>query len=166
MHFKRLAAILGLAGLAFLAACGQKDDANAPGAYRLTAEANQKYLTENALKHGVIRRPSGLQYRVISEGHGEPVKSPGDLVTVTYRGALINGRVFDQTPPGQTAQFPVGGLIQGWVEALSLMKEGDEWEIVVPAEIGYGSRAAGEIPPNQTLVFTMKLVKVEHAPGP
>jgi FKBP-type peptidyl-prolyl cis-trans isomerase FklB len=115
------------------------------------------------MKHGVIRRPSGLQYRVIKAGTGQPVTSGDDMVTVTYRGALINGRVFDQTPPGQTASFPAGRLIAGWVEALSLMKEGDEWELVIPSELGYGARGAGaDIPPNQTLVFTLSLVKVQH----
>jgi FKBP-type peptidyl-prolyl cis-trans isomerase FklB len=83
------------------------------------------------------------------------------MVTVTYKGWLINGKVFDQTPPGQTATFPAGRLIPGWVEALSLMKEGDEWQLVIPSDLGYGARGAGaDIPPNQTLVFDMKLVAV------
>ena len=58
-----------------------------------------------------------------------------------------------------------GGLIPGWVEALKLMKTGDTWEIVVPADLGYGADGAGDaIPPSQTLVFTMALAKVEYAP--
>jgi FKBP-type peptidyl-prolyl cis-trans isomerase len=69
--------------------------------------------------------------------------------------------VFDQTDPGQSATFPAGALIPGWVEALQLMKEGDEWEIVIPSDLGYGpAGAGGVIPPNQTLVFNMALLKV------
>ena len=71
--------------------------------------------------------------------------------------------VFDQTKD-QSRQLPYNGLIDGWKEALSLMKEGDEWELVVPSELGYGeNRAAnGLIPPNETLVFQMHLIEVRH----
>ncbi len=83
---------------------------------------------------------------------------------MTYKGWLINGKVFDQTQPGQTATFPAGRLIPGWVEALSLMKEGDEWELTIPPELGYGSAGAGDaIPPDQTLVFDMHLIAVKPA---
>jgi FKBP-type peptidyl-prolyl cis-trans isomerase len=77
---------------------------------------------------------------------------------------LVDGRVFDQTPPGQAASFPAGHLIPGWVEALSKMKEGDEWELVIPAALGYGAEGAGsDIPPNATLVFTLSLISVAPA---
>lgn len=132
--------------------------------YDLSADANKRYLADNAKKTGVITRPDGLQYRVIQSGSGATAKSGDDMVTVTYKGALINGTVFDQTQPGQSATFPAGRLIPGWVEALSLMKEGDEWQIVIPSELGYGSQGApGAIPPDQTLVFDMKLIAVKSA---
>ena len=74
---------------------------------------------------------------------------------------MINGKVFDQH---NGATFPAGQLIPGWVEALSLMKEGDSWELVVPSDLGYGpDGAGGDIPPNQTLVFDMTLLKVKPA---
>src|SRR5262249_39718697 len=103
----------------------------------MSPEGNQKFLADNAKKAGVTTRPSGLQYRVIKQGAG---KSPtvNDVVNVTYKGWLIDGTVFDQTQPGQQASFPAGALIPGWVEALQLMKEGDEWEIVIPSDLGYG----------------------------
>jgi FKBP-type peptidyl-prolyl cis-trans isomerase len=128
----------------------------------LTLEANQKFLADNKAKPGVMTTQSGLQYRVIKAGTGKPVTKPDDIITVTYKGQLINGKVFDQTPPGQTAMFPAGQLIPGWVEALMMMKEGDEWELVIPADLGYGTDGAGDsIPPNQTLVFDMALIKVD-----
>ncbi|MGD0142828.1 MAG: FKBP-type peptidyl-prolyl cis-trans isomerase [Rhizomicrobium sp.] len=138
--------------------------AKASPTYDLSADSNKKFLADNAAKSGVVVRPSGLQYRVIHAGSGKTVKSAGDMVTVTYRGWLISGKVFDQTQAGQTATFPAGRLIPGWVEALSLMKEGDEWELVIPAKIGYGARGAGDvIPANQTLVFDMTLISVAPA---
>lgn len=136
-----------------------------PVAKDLSPESNQQFLTENTKRPGVTTLPDGLQYRVIKSGNGKS-PTPNDLVTVTYRGQLINGMVFDQTQPGKTATFPAGQLIPGWVEALQKMKEGDEWELVIPANLGYGeSGAGGVIPPNQTLVFDMALLKVEPPSG-
>jgi FKBP-type peptidyl-prolyl cis-trans isomerase len=153
-------------GAVSLASCKDHNfmTAKASPTYDLSADSNKKFLADNAAKAGVIVRPSGLQYRVIHAGSGKPVKSAGDQVTVTYRGSLITGKVFDQTQPGNTATFPAGRLIPGWVEALSLMKEGDEWELVIPPELAYGAQGAGGvIPPNQTLVFDMTLISVAPA---
>ena len=166
-------AVMGLAGFA-LAGCGQEQASTtpaeapaatggpAPGATAdMSPEGNQKFLEENKAKAGVTTTASGLQYRVIKPGTGTS-PTANDVVNVTYKGWLIDGTVFDETPPGQTATFPAGALIPGWVEALQLMKEGDEWEIVIPSELGYGERGAGGvIPPNQTLVFNMALVGVQ-----
>jgi len=163
MNFKALAAAAVLAlGAVTMAGCNQEKQAVVT--YDLSTASNQKYLADNALKEGVKRLPSGLQYRVIKAGTGKRVTSAGDMVTVTYKGQLINGKVFDQTQPGQTATFPAGRLIPGWVEALSLMKEGDEWELVIPSDLGYGAQGAGsDIPPNQTLIFQMTLISVAPA---
>jgi FKBP-type peptidyl-prolyl cis-trans isomerase FklB len=153
-------------GVISLASCKDHNAmaAKASTTYDLSAESNKKFLADNAAKSGVIVRPSGLQYRVIHAGSGKPVTSGGDMVTVTYRGSLITGTVFDQTQPGKTATFAAGRLIPGWVEALSLMKEGDEWELVIPPELAYGAQGAGGvIPPNQTLVFDMTLISVAPA---
>ena len=126
----------------------------------ISPEANQEYLVANARKPGVIVRPSGLQYRVITTGNGH-TPGPADVVTVSYKGALVDGYIFDQTKPGQTHDLPVAQLIPGWREALSLMKEGDEWELVVPSALGYGQNRAGNVPSNQTLIFDMRLVAVK-----
>lgn len=129
----------------------------------LTLAANERYLAENAKKPGVVVLPNGLQYRVLKSGSGR-TPTVNDIVTVSYKGARIDGYVFDETKPGETRNLPVGRLIAGWTAALSLMKEGDEWELVVPAALGYGDvrAAAGAIPPNQTLVFDMQLIAVVH----
>ena len=135
-----------------------------PATYTLTPESNAQFLKDNASKPGVTVLPDGLQYRVLKAGAGKSPTSGDDVVTVTYKGWTIDGKVFDQTPPGQTAQFPAGRLIQGWVEALSLMKEGDSWQIVLPSDLAYGpSGAPPDIGPNQTLVFDMELIGVTPA---
>jgi FKBP-type peptidyl-prolyl cis-trans isomerase len=156
-------------GTLTLAGCNQQQASSTGGGSAqssapqsdMSPDGNQKFLTDNAKKDGVKTTASGLQYRVIKAGTG---KSPtvNDQVTVTYKGWLIDGTVFDQTQPGQSATFPAGQLIPGWVEALQLMKEGDEWEIVIPSKLGYGEAGAGGvIPPNQTLVFDMALLTVQ-----
>jgi FKBP-type peptidyl-prolyl cis-trans isomerase FklB len=172
MRSRTIAALaaISMATLA-LAACNQQQASNGgagsaasnPAAAKaeLTPDGNKKFLEDNGKKEGVKTTASGLQYRVIKAGAG---KSPtaADMVTVTYKGWLIDGTVFDQTDPGQSATFPAGALIPGWVEALQMMKEGDEWEIVIPSNLGYGEAGAGGvIPPNQTLVFDMALLSVQ-----
>jgi FKBP-type peptidyl-prolyl cis-trans isomerase len=143
-------------------ACAQKAQPKAK--YDLSAAANQKFLADNAARPGVFKTADGLQYRVLKAGTGKSPQSGNDMVTVTYKGWMINGKVFDQTKNGQSASFPAGQLIPGWVEALSMMKEGDSWELVIPSELGYGPEGAGnDIPPNQTLVFDMALLKVTPA---
>jgi FKBP-type peptidyl-prolyl cis-trans isomerase FklB len=129
----------------------------------LSVEANEKYLAESAAKAGTVVRPSGLQYRVLQSGTGKTPQYTDDKVEVTYKGWMIDGTVFDETPAGKTVTFEAGGVIAGWMEALSLMKEGDVWEVVIPADIAYGEEGKGPIPPNQTLVFQMKLVSVASA---
>jgi FKBP-type peptidyl-prolyl cis-trans isomerase FklB len=129
----------------------------------LSLQANQAFLAANSKKPGVNIRPSGLQYSIIKNGFG---KRPGvfDSVDVNYTGTLINGKVFDKTEPGMPANFVVNKLIPGWTEALTLMREGDHWQLVIPAGLAYGSRAmGGVIPPNQTLVFDLELMKVTPA---
>ena len=127
----------------------------------LSASANQTFLAANATKQGVVTRPSGLQYRVIKTGKGKTPKTTDEVLT-SYKGSLIDGTVFDQTQPGVTTKFEVGKVIPGWTEALTLMKEGDEWELVIPSNLGYGERGyPGAIPPNQTLVFEVTLVQVK-----
>ena len=143
-----------------LAGCNKGADA-AKLHYDLSADSNARYLADFAAKPGVFKTADGLEYRIIKAGTGKAPQSGADMVTVTYKGALINGKVFDKTAPGKTATFPAGALIPGWVEALSLMKEGDEWELVVPSDLGYGPNGAGsDIPGGQTLVFTLALLTV------
>ena len=156
---------LVLLPLAALTACEKKSDAATSASYDTSPDSNKRFLADYAARPGVTKLPDGLMYRVIKAGNGPQVQKNSDVVTVYYKGALINGKVFDQTKPEEPIQFQAGGLIPGWVEALKIMKTGDTWEIVVPADLGYGADGSGDtIPPDQTLIFTMALAKVEYAP--
>ncbi|VFQ46393.1 FKBP-type peptidyl-prolyl cis-trans isomerase [Desulfoluna butyratoxydans] len=119
------------------------------------------FLGENAKKEGVVVTESGLQYTVVEEGTGK-TPSAKDQVTVHYEGRLLDGSIFDSSyKREQPATFPVNGVIEGWQEALQLMKEGAKYELVIPASIGYGAQGAGDaIGPNATLCFTVELIKV------
>ena len=163
MRSRIVAAVALMAiGTLALTGCGPKKETTTTMSYDLSAASNARFLAANKVKDGVTTTPDGLQYRVIKSGSGRRVTSGADKVTVIYKGWTIDGHVFDQTPPGQTATFPAGALIPGWVEALRLMKEGDEWQLVIPSDLGYGEQGAGgDIGPNQTLVFDMTLVKVQ-----
>ncbi len=131
----------------------------------LSIEANQRYLEENAKKKGVIVRPSGLQFRIIQNGYGKRPQST-DTVKVYYTGTLINHVIFDGTSPGLPASFKLNSVIPGWIEALQLMREGDHWLVTIPPNLGYGVRGQGDgvIPPNQVLVFDLKLLETTPAP--
>lgn len=125
----------------------------------------QKFLEENKQKEGVVTLPSGLQYKVLAEGSGTSPK-PNDIVTVNYRGTLIDGTEFDSSyKRGQPAKFAVNGVIKGWSEALQLMKPGAKWQLFIPPELAYGERGSGfSIGPNATLIFEVELLSVEEKP--
>ncbi len=134
------------------------------------AEKNKKegdaFLAENKKKGGVKTLPSGLQYKVIKEGKGASPKET-DMVTVNYRGTLIDGTEFDSSyKRNEPATFPVNGVIKGWTEALQLMKEGSKWQLFIPANLAYGERGAGGvIGPNATLIFEVELMKIGAKEG-
>jgi len=129
------------------------------------AETNKKegeaFLAENKKKKGVKTLPSGLQYKIITEGKGASPKET-DTVTVNYRGTLIDGTEFDSSyKRNEPATFPVKGVIRGWTEALQLMKEGAKWQLFIPSDLAYGERGAGgTIGPNATLIFEVELLKI------
>lgn len=124
-------------------------------------EEGKKFLEENKKKEGVKTLPSGLQYRVIKEGTGNTPKST-DKVTTHYSGKLLNGTEFDSSyKRNEPATFSVTGIIQGWQEALQLMKEGGKMELFIPPELAYGQSGRPGIPPNAVLIFTMELISIE-----
>ncbi|MBI2925110.1 MAG: FKBP-type peptidyl-prolyl cis-trans isomerase [Verrucomicrobia bacterium] len=124
----------------------------------------ENFLAENKSKPGVITLPSGLQYKVLSEGKGNSPKA-SDQVSVHYRGTLIDGTEFDNSyKRGQPATFGVTGVIRGWTEALQLMRPGDKWQLFIPSDLAYAERGKGaQIAPNATLIFEVELLSFEHS---
>lgn len=125
-------------------------------------QEGEAFLAANAKKEGVKVLPSGLQYKVLKSGSGKSPKAT-DTVKTHYHGTLIDGTVFDSSVErGEPVSFPVNQVIPGWTEALQLMKEGDKWQLFIPANLAYGERApGGKIGPNSTLVFDVELLSIE-----
>jgi len=157
MH--RLLIALGLT--LTLAACG-----DARLAQTNLAAANA-FMASNAKAPGVQTLPSGVQYKVVATGPADgPHPGPQDEVKVNYEGKLLSGKVFDSSfQRGEPANFPLGGLIPAWVEALQRMRPGDEWILYVPPTMGYGDKESGPIPPNSLLIFRIQLLGVLPHPG-
>ncbi len=124
-------------------------------------EAGEKFMAENKKKEGVVVLPSGLQYKILTTGNG-PKPKASDTVKCHYEGKLINGQIFDSSiRRGEPAEFPVSGVIAGWVEALQLMPVGSKWQLYIPAELAYGTHGAGQsIGPNETLIFDVELLAI------
>lgn len=120
-----------------------------------------EFLAGNKVKEGVIELPSGLQYKVIKQGKGES-PDDNDVVSVHYTGTLLDGTVFDSSRErGEPVEFPVNGVIQGWTEALQLMKPGAQYMLYIPAKLAYGDKKTGPIPEGSTLIFDVELLKVD-----
>ena len=124
---------------------------------------NQKETLLNQTSEEFVTTSSGLQYRIMNEGSGDNSPGPESVVSVHYRGKLTNGLEFDSSyKRNQPVSFPVNGVIQGWTEALQLMKEGDKWELIIPPNLGYGRKGAGNIiPPDSTLIYEIKLIEIK-----
>jgi len=120
------------------------------------------FMAEYKKEAGVQTTASGLAYQVLKEGNGN-APAATDMVQVNYVGKLIDGTVFDESK-GKPAEFRVDGVIKGWTEILQLMKPGGKVKVVIPSDLAYGARYAGEkIPPFSTLVFEIELVKIMPA---
>ena len=130
--------------------------------------AGEVYLVANGKTRGVKTTKSGLQYTVLKAGKGATAKAT-DNVEVHYRGMLIDGKVFDESFKGktptkkdETVKFAANRVIKGWTEALQLMNIGSVYRLVIPSELGYGARGAGqEIGPHAVLIFEVHLMAIE-----
>ena len=157
-----LAAFVGVAGFYII----HKKEIESPKKTQHAASSsftNQKETLSNQTSEEFVTTSSGLQYRILNEGSGDDSPVPESVVSVHYRGKLTNGLEFDSSyKRNQPASFPVNGVIRGWTEALQLMKEGDKWELIIPPDLGYGSKGAGNIiPPDSTLIFEIELIEIK-----
>jgi len=124
----------------------------------------QEFLEKNKENPEVTTLPSGLQYKIIEEGEGTP-PNENDEVTVHYTGTLLDGTVFDSSVErGEPVSFPVNKVIEGWTEALQLMKPGSKWMLYIPSALAYGEevRPGGPIKANMALIFEVELISVNR----
>lgn len=137
---------------------------------QIAADKNKKegdaFLAANKTQDGVVTLPSGLQYKILTEGSG-PKPTASDTVVCNYKGTLLDNTEFDSSyKRGQPATFPVSGVIKGWTEALQLMPVGSKWQLFLPSDLGYGpsGNPRGGIGPNSTLVFEVELLSIQPKP--
>lgn len=125
------------------------------------AAEGETFLAENAKRDEVTVTSSGLQYEVIEEGSGEKPTAQSTVRT-HYCGTLIDGTEFDSSyRRNEPAEFPVGGVIAGWTEALQLMSVGSKWKLYIPYQLAYGENGAGgSIGPYQALIFDIELLAI------
>lgn len=129
--------------------------------FQSNIEEGKTFLAENSKRSEINTLASGLQYEIIQKGEGATPTS-ADKVKCHYHGTLVDGTVFDSSVErGEPAEFPVNGVIQGWVEALQLMPVGSKWRLYVPSNLAYGENGAGGvIGPHATLIFEVELLAI------
>lgn len=150
--------LLALIGALAIGACARSP----PPPTSAASNAGKVFLARNARARGVHVTASGLQYRILRSGPASGLRpKPADEVKVNYEGKLLDGRVFDSSfVRGQPVAMTLRDLVPGWVEALQLMRPGDEWQLFVPPSLGYGDKGAGPIPPGAVLEFEIELIDV------
>ena len=144
----------------------KKAEANKALAEKNLKEGEQ-FLAENGRKEGVVTQPSGLQYKVITDGTGKKAK-PTDAVTVHYRGTMVDGTEFDSSyKRNEPATFQLQNMIPGFTEGVSLMKVGSKWQFFIPSKLAFGEEGAEDaIGPNAALIFEVELLDAKDAERP
>jgi FKBP-type peptidyl-prolyl cis-trans isomerase len=137
---------------------------------QVAADANKKagdaFLAENKTKDGVVTLPSGLQYKILTQGTG-PKPTAADTVVCNYKGTLLDNTEFDSSySRNQPLTIPVAGVIKGWTEALQLMPVGSKWQLFIPSDLAYGPQAKGPIGANSTLIFEVELLSIQDKKEP
>jgi len=145
----------------FVHAEPEEDSGNAEQGGRRNITLGAMFQEEFKQQEGVKELKSGVLYRVEVSGSGQTPKL-SDRVKVRYEGRHVDGRVFDKSKGDEPQEFRVDRTVPGWQEILPLMREGDKWVVVIPSHLAYGAKGSpyGNIGPNETLAFTIELVRV------
>ena len=129
--------------------------------YGENKKAGEDFLAKNKNAEGIVTLPSGVQYKVLTEGTGA-VPTDSSTVKVHYEGTLLDGTVFDSSyKRGEPTTLRANMVIKGWTEALTHMPVGSTWMVYIPQELAYGARQAGQIKPFSALIFKIELVGIE-----
>ena len=122
---------------------------------------NEEFLQELAGKEEVLSLPCGVLYTILLSGNGKMTPKPNSIVSVHYRGSLIDGKEFDNSYTRNCPEaFRLNEVIEGWQQALQQMHVGDKWIIYIPYTLGYGKRTCGSIPAFSTLIFEVELLGI------
>ncbi|WGM47062.1 hypothetical protein KOAAANKH_01936 [Brevundimonas sp. NIBR10] len=170
---KRIALAAALALSAALSACASGPPETllmaAPSDASSWVPAQRGYLAWSSTRRGWTVAPSGLQYKRVGRAQpNAPMPTSADVVRVHYRGTLINGQEFDSSyARNEPAEFPLSRVIRGWTEGVALMRVGETYDFVIPADLAYGPRAMGsDIPANSTLLFRVQLLAINPSTTP
>lgn len=118
------------------------------------------FLAKAAAEPGAVKTDSGLIYRELRAGTGEPPQA-SDTVKVNYRGTLVNGSEFDSSyKRNEPAEFPLRGVIRCWTEGVQKMRIGGKAQLVCPSDLAYGDQGRPGIPGGATLVFEIELLSI------
>ena len=120
----------------------------------LTAMPPAQFMAANARHGGVKTTASGIEYEVLKAGSG-PTPTTADVAQVEYVGKLLNGTTFDASKA--PVAMPIGQVVPGFAEALTLMPRGAKYRVWIPPQLAYGDREVGPIPANSVLVFDITL---------
>lgn len=121
--------------------------------------ANRQILKDLSKRDDVVKIEQGLFYEVLESGEGGESPASNSVVTVQYKGSLIDGTVFDSSYERTCPEaFRVRDVIDGWQIALQKMHKGDKWRIYISPELGYGNKPIDNIPGNSTLIFEVELL--------
>jgi len=118
------------------------------------------FLAQNKMREGVKTTPSGLQYKIVTQGTGK-IPTVADTVITQYRGTYVDGKEFDNSYKREPFITPVTNVIKGWTEALTMMPVGSKWQLFIPPDLAYGAAGRPPVPPNSTLLFDMELVGIQ-----
>ena len=128
-----------------------------------SVSAQKAFVDSVGAAEGSTVTPSGLVFRVITEGEGVNPAS-GDDVRISYIARLSDGSEFDRTE--EPVVFDVDRFVPGFTEGLKMMRPGGRYQVIIPASLGYGERGVpGAIPPNAALDFTVDLLQVIPKPS-
>lgn len=131
--------------------------------YGENKKKSEDFIAKKAKEAGVKKLPGGTLYKVLTEGDG-PVPEPTNKVKVIYEGKTIDGTIFDSSEKnngGKPTEILLNQVVQGWQDALKVMKEGSEWELYLPYDQAYGNHDMGVIKPYSALIFKIKLVDAD-----
>lgn len=124
-------------------------------------ESCKNFLEAIAQNHNYQQLPGGVFYKVLQSGNSTLTPSLNSVVSVHYVGRLITGKEFDNSYlRGCPEALRLTEVIEGWQIALQNMHIGDKWEVVIPAEKGYGKRSNGPIPGGSVLTFEIELLSI------